>query len=852
MDPNDRIEDLERQVRDLTELVHRLQAGGGTQTPSDASRESKPKGEVRTGHSARHAAKQVFKEDFRLNVDKVLGGEAGDTIETAIGSIWLSRLAVVLVMTAIVLGARVTLYTEVLGPFHKVLIVYAAAIGGIVCGIVWWRSKDFFSQTLLGAGLAGVYFATYSGFFVEGMRVFSGHALAPPLLLVCLALLVIVSHIRRSQTTAGVGLFLVYYTVVASCMGAKSSDDLVYALATSAALAVVALIFHARHRWLLFTWAALIATHLTYIYFFRQRPPDLDISDKAYFWLSNGFLAVCYVAFSLACIIDARKTGEYRRTVAPLAGVNSGVFFWLTWVAIRDQYLAEEWLFRLAFAGMLLTFAFLAETSGPRRNYLFQIFIAKAVVMFTLALQSYLSGEKLMVAMAVECLGLAFSYKRSGVVVFKALELGLLLVTFVGCLFHVKALGGVVVGSVSIPSNWFCCAGSAMVFIVVAWFYEQFVRRVKPEHRIVSGQWFLADSWLDVRSAAAAILHAAAASLILLTITIIDRGNDPRLPYLLAGEGVIVGLVGFLLRTPQVEVGGVLLLVASHVAYYAFLFMGLPGFEQQVAYVFYTVAVALFTYAGAYLWERYLRRLQGGKAWEHHVVAAVPYLAATFMLTTLIGRQLTGIQTCLAQNAVGLLLLLVGVVTAYPGVKASGVLAFGIGTVTCYRGLFSYGHPLQGEPYFLGHFGLLLVTYAMAERLFVILQHQERGPSPGEDVIRTGFVVVGAALGALGLHLDADLNYLTLYWLALAVVCVVLGAVFRESRYRWIAILLLLASIVRAFAFDLRKLAPIYAFLSFAALAAALLTVTWAYSRYRQRRLAANNMEAKREDTSNV
>ena len=849
MDPEKRIEELEKQVKELTEAVRGL---APERRPAAAASSEAAPDPPQPPEGRRHKARQVFRQDLRRNVDKVLGGEAGDTMETRIGGIWLSRITMVLLGTVVVLGARVTIYSEVLTPLHKVGIVYGASLVGVIYGLLWWRSRDLFAQTILGAGLAGLYFATYATFFVQGMRIFTSYAHAAPLLVASLLVIVPVIHWRRSQTAAGITMFLVYYTVVASCMGGQSAAHIAYALLTCSILAVAALWFHASHRWLLFTWAALIATLATYLYFFYSKPEGLAISDRDYFWLSNGFLTLCYVVFSLACIVDARKTGEYRRTVAPMSGVNSGVFLTLTWFAIRDQYPAEQWLFRIGVALMLVVFAVLAETSGPRRNYLFQIFIAKAVIMFTLALQAYFSesGDKLMVAMAIECLALAFSFKRSGVVAFKVLGLALLIITFVGCLSQVKAPGALEIGAYAIPKNWFCCVGSAGAFMVVAWFYEQFVSRVKPEDRVVSGQWFLADTFVDARSATAAMLYAAAASLILLTITIIDLGDDPRLPYLLAAEGVLMGLIGFVVRTPQVEVGGVLLLVAAHVCYHAFLALGIPGFVDQSGYVPYTTAVALFTYLGAYLWERYLRRLRGGKAWEHHFVAAVPYLAATFMLTTLLAGKLAGMHVPLAQTALGLLLLLVGSMTRYPGVKASGVLAFIIATATCYKGLYTFEDSLTQHTHFLPYFVLFLVTYAMGERLFVVLEFQERRPSPIEDLIRTLFVAAAALVGALGLRLHAAPEYLTLYWLGLAVSIIVMGALSRESRYRWAALILFGASIVRAFAYDLRKLDPLYGFLSFGGLALATLVVTRSYSRYRQKRLKRAAAEAAEDATS--
>ncbi|HUW61923.1 MAG TPA: DUF2339 domain-containing protein [Candidatus Bathyarchaeia archaeon] len=838
MSSDDRIEKLERQIEELKELVAHLQ--GDNATPADSAEPAAP------APAAAPKIRERYKSDVRRNVDRVLGGEAGDTLETRIAGIWLSRIGAVVLMTAVILGAQVTIYEDYLGPLQKMAILYGGSTVALAYGLLAGRRGGMFQLTILGVGLAGAYFATYAGFFVEGLRIYDVR-LAAPVLLGCLVLLAIIIHLRRSQVVAGIAMFLVYYTIVASCLSGVTPDNIVYALGTLAGLALAGLIFHAVHRWFLFSWAAIVATYGVYLFYFLKKPAGLPISDLDYFWISTGFLAICYVVFAAAAIFDARKTGEYRRVVAPMSGLNSAIFFTLTWIAVREHYIEYEWLFRLGFAGGLLALAVLAQLTGPRRNYLYQIYIAKVVVMFTLALQAYMSGEKLMVAIAIECLALAFSYRRSGIITFKILGMLLMLASFAGCLFHLRTPGTTWIVVSTIPSNWFCVAGTAAVFVAVAWFYERHIRRIPPRDRVVTGQWFLADTFLDIYPATVALLFAAASALLLLSITVFDLGSDPRMPYLLAAEGVLLGLVGVVLRTPPVQIGGVLLLVACHVCYHIFLIVGQPGFVTQPFYVAYTVVVALFTYAGAYFWERYLWRVRHGRPWEHHVVAAIPYLVATFMLTTLLGQKLESIDLAISQNVLGVILLLAGALTSYPGVKASGVLAFTMGTASHYQKLYMSGGDYTAQPAFFWYLLILLGVYVMGERLFVVLERQEKAPSPVEDGVRAVFIGVCGAVGVIAFYRIADPSYLTLYWLGLAVSAVLFGGVFGEVRYRWAAILLFCAAIARAFAYDLRKLPPIYSFASFAALAVALMIVAWAYGRYRQRRLDAVKEAAQQE-----
>jgi hypothetical protein len=862
MDPNRRIQELEKQVERLTGLVGELLSKDDRRDEDErkTGARSKP---ILKPEAASALVPQVIRDPgplanrMRERVEHALGGEEGESLESRIGSVWLSRLAVVAVMSALALGASLTFKDDTIGPVQKVAIGYGIAAIFSIYGLIAGRRRDFFAEAMLGCGLATYYFTTYAALFVDETRLgwafLDATGLRTTLVLISLLVLSGVAHWRRSQTVAGIGLFLAYYTVVVSCTQAPSLENLWHALLTCAVLSVVTLIFHAAHRWLLFSWVALIATHVTFLLFFREKPEGLPISDTDYFWISNGFLSLSFVLFSLTSVVDARKTGEYRRTVAPMSGLNSAFFLVVTYLAIRNHYPEEQWMFRLGVGLLFSVFAVLAQTTGPKRNYLFQIYIAKAVILFTLCLQAALAenGEILLVAMSIECLALGFSYKRSSIVAFKVLGLCLMAITFAGCLLSVKMSGAVPLGNFFFPANWFSAVGVAVVFQIVAWFYEKFVRRLSPGNRVTSGQWFMADTPLDLRSATMAMLHAAAGAMILLTITIVEQSDDVALPFFLGGIGVSLTGLGLLLLTPQTETAGVLLGAAAHLCYYVFLWMPKEAFQRQPFFVEYTVALALFTYVGAYAWERYLRRYRHAEDdWEHHLVAAVPYLAATCLLTILMARQLPDVHSAWSQSALGAGLLLFGVITRYPGIRASGVLALGSGSACLYVLMTNPEAPLGQADYFLPTLALYLIMLVLAERFLAILQHYEEQPSLLESGVRTVFAVLIVVLGAFGLFewaaaKDAAKD-LSLMLLALAVFLIVLGVIFRESRYRWGAITLFAVIAIRAFT-HFGDSPPLYQVLTFTASAVVLLTVSWGYSRmgrrHKARREAAKGEE---------
>ncbi|MCH8205313.1 MAG: hypothetical protein IID09_09120 [Candidatus Hydrogenedentes bacterium] len=323
----------------------------------------------------------------------------------------------------------------------------------------------------------------------------------------------------------------------------------------------------------------------------------------------------------------------------------------------------------------------------------------------------------------------------------------------------------------------------------------------------------------------------------MITITIIDLGGEVYLPYLLAAESVVGILIGLVLWTPQVQIASVLLLASAHVSYYVFLFVGKTGFETQQNYVPYTVAVAGFTFVGGFVWERYLRRIQGGGRWEHDGLVSIPYLAATLLLTTLMTGILPAPYVPLGQNALGVVLLCLGALSGLAGLRISGILALAVGTATFYSGLFTFGSPLSEDPNFFPILLLVLSSYIAAERLLALTIESDPAVSRINRILCILLVAVVGLLGGLGLWEWAPQERLTFFWLGLAVAMMVLGALFRESRYRWASLAVYFVVIVRAYAYDLTNLSPLVQFISFTALCLPLLVMSWAYSQYRIRHL---------------
>ncbi len=824
-----RIDELEAQVRELSGLVEILLTKPENRASAEeASRRVRP----------RRPRRAPLLGSVRDSVRNALGGVDGESLESRIGGIWLGRIVAVLFMTMFVLGALITLREDRIDAWWKIGIGYAISAAAVGFGLYARRSASLIPQTVLGLGLAATYFTTYAAFFIETARIVDDPRLAIGVLTAALVVVGAVAHVRRSETAAGIALFLIYYTVVLSLSSSLDDDNVTYALITTSLVALIALAFHLTHRWMFFSWAALIATQITYIYFFVVKPPALDVSDEAYFWVSNSFLTLIFIVFSVACVTDAHRTGEYRKTVAPMSGVNSFVYLVLTWISIRTHYPELEWAFRFGQTGMFLVFMLYAHFAGRPRNYLFQIFAAKAFIVFTLALQSYLSHEWLVVAMAVESLALGFSYLRSRLVIFKIMAQLLLLVTLAACLYLIQVPARVMVQGYVVPAKWFSAVFASLVWSVVAWFYHYYVKALPPDRRNHAGQWFLADSRLDLNGWSMALMHALAGAVALIALTVFDLGDDPRMPFLLAGEGIGMAIIGLILGAPQVEVAAVLMLFASHACYHAFLLMGVSGFETQPYFAAYALAVSVITLFGGVLWERYLNRIQGGRQWEHDAMAAIPFVAAALMLFTLAEQRLPPGYSSVAMLAVALIMLVGSAITGLVGTRSGGVLTLALATWSYLSYLSVPERAGEDRTGFLVNLVAALLCYAASERACIQWERSRGRSGPQARLLRTAIVAAATATGIVGLWRWAPADTLTLFWLAHAIGAMLLGVVFWEGRYRWAALLIYIVFVVgRAMLHDLSRLELLPRFLSFAALTVPGILIWWGYSEYRARNL---------------
>ena len=717
---------------------------------------------------------------------------------------WIGRGAIILIVIVAVLAAAPSLNSGALAPWQIILLSYSLSLLAIATGWASRRHVNILAEATLGAGLAGFYFTTYSVFFIESVRLVSTPWLAWPVILACLSVVVAVIHFRRSQTAANITLLLIFYTILASCTRSRDVDTFYYALFLTGLLSVITLLFHGFHRWMAFTWFDLVATYAAFLFFFHGKPGGLALSDQAYFWLSTGILTLCFVTFSFSFIIDAQHPVARRRILAPMAIVNTAAFVVLTWTALWDVSPAADNAFRVGLVVALAIFSRFAETSGPPRNLLAQVYLSMTVVATLWTLAGFVSSNHLWMALAAACLVLAVAHLLTGTVLLKALNLAVLAVSFVGAMLTVRKAGTIEIAGWTVGESWFASVCTAILWTIAAVLCERLTKARLSQVRRRSGHWFLADTWIDLTGAAVAFWHAAAAALLLMFVIIIETKFDNFIPFTLVSAALGFAALAFVTRVRQFDAGAMILMAGAFVTFYYFSlsdseFSNLPKFDL------YALAFVLLTFVTAYRFERLLRMLAGIDSWEHHVIAALPYLAGVALSMWLYRMRLSADFMPFAALSLGIILVSASALLHLTSLKIAALAALAWACGSFYQVAPSLAESFPSTQFFFVHVALAAGLLS-SERIYWIEQSRSAAAAPFNRVARTLIAAGAACTPVLSMYAWAAKDMATLYSLGCALGFMAIGLICREKRYRWAALLIVGLSTIRAFMVDLKSL----------------------------------------------
>ena len=338
-------------------------------------------------------------------------------MEERIGTAWLVRVGVVLVLTALAfLGDY--LYRNIipqLGPVSKVGLMYLGA--GALAGLGAWLERSRigrempkvgnYARVVLAGGLAAVYYVTYAAHYSPNLRVIGSPFVEGVLLLGWAAFMVWLADRRGSETLATFAILLAFYTSAVNEVGG-------FTLVSNLPLAAGAVFLLRRHLWRIFPFASLLATFGSYGYWRYFQAYDgwqgLNAGpryDPGAFWTGTVFLLIYWLLFTWAVFTTTEKTLPVARRAA-FAGLNNGVFFMLATWLVLEHYPDAFWKWSLGFGVALLA---LAELGRRRRPERFDAptettYLLGGVLLVTTGFITFFSGWQLSLLLAVQSVAL--------------------------------------------------------------------------------------------------------------------------------------------------------------------------------------------------------------------------------------------------------------------------------------------------------------------------------------------------------------------------------------------------------------------------------------------------------------
>ncbi|MEO5802077.1 MAG: DUF2339 domain-containing protein, partial [Verrucomicrobiota bacterium] len=188
------------------------------------------------------------------------------SFEMRLGTYWLVRVGIVLLLTGMVFFARYAYqnYFGQLGPLGKVILMYIGS--GLLLGAGFFlqrkegkESLRNYGQVLFAGGLALVYFTTYAAHHIANLRVIPNPVLDGALLLAWTAYIVWIADRKKSEVLALFAIGLAYYTSIITTIG-------LFTLYSNLVLTVAAVFFLLRNRWTRLSFTSLIATYVAFVF----------------------------------------------------------------------------------------------------------------------------------------------------------------------------------------------------------------------------------------------------------------------------------------------------------------------------------------------------------------------------------------------------------------------------------------------------------------------------------------------------------------------------------------------------------------------------------------------------------
>ncbi len=321
--------------------------------------------------------------------DKLKGGL---DLEEALGSNWLNKIGIVLVVLGV--ASFLAYQLRQVGPVGKVLVGVLVSLTLLAGGIFLERKPGYriLGRAGIGGGWALTFFTAYAMYHVEATRVFTSQA--PDLLLMLVVAAAMVAHTLRyrSQVVTGLAFLLAFSTLTIS-------QVTVYSLTGGAILALGLVVIVGRMQWFELEIFGILAAYGNHWWWLRRIIEPMGDHKHPFpeFPVSAGILLFYWAIFRVSYIL--RKCDERQEKVSTIAALlNSVALLGL----MKYQSIHPQWAFwaLLAIGAVELALALLPITR--RRRTAFLILATIGVTLLVAAIPFRYTGARLDVVWLLE------------------------------------------------------------------------------------------------------------------------------------------------------------------------------------------------------------------------------------------------------------------------------------------------------------------------------------------------------------------------------------------------------------------------------------------------------------------
>lgn len=306
------------------------------------------------------------------------------SIEEALGTNWLNKLGIVILVVGVALFGIYELGT--LGPLGKAGISFATSLTLLASGVFFEKRERYrlLGHTGIGGGWALLFFSTYAINHIAAMRVVSSET--ADLILMLIVALGMTAHTLRYKSQFVTGLaFLLGYTTVAL------SHDNVYSLSAGTVLAIGLVAVVIKMDWFEFEIFGILSSYLNHWYWL-YRILGIDGANGHHFEAyraSTAILLFYWVIFRSSYVLRRIKSDSDEHISSAAALLNTLLLLLL----MRFQSVQPQLAYIALFVIGVLEFSLAQLPMTKRRREAFVVLSVIGAALMLAAVPFHYSGN---------------------------------------------------------------------------------------------------------------------------------------------------------------------------------------------------------------------------------------------------------------------------------------------------------------------------------------------------------------------------------------------------------------------------------------------------------------------------